>query len=186
MAVHGHLAEKVLLLGIPHDQRPQTVPKVIERIQALRIARTLVTRLYERTPQLDGMGQHLPAELVAETEVVLRGEMLRIGRIADDVAVTAQDLPGHRVPHQELRISVRRKVLFVYIHLATRTAARLTESELPQAPYLPHDGGGLGGLDRINQVPRIVGRTQQAFFGQLFFEELPRYGFDDLFHDISL
>ena len=53
---------------------------------------SLVGGLHERTPQFDGPGQELPAETLAETEIVFGREMAGVGRGADDEAVTADDL----------------------------------------------------------------------------------------------
>lgn len=72
-SVHRHLAEKVFHLGIQHHKRPQTVPEVVQRIDTLRIAARLIGRLYERTPQFDGIGQVFLAEFVAEGEIMFSG-----------------------------------------------------------------------------------------------------------------
>ena len=184
MPVHGHLAEKILFVGILHYQRTESVPQVVERIEALRIAGTLIARLHERTSQLDGIGQHLLPEPVAETEIVFRREIFRIRGVADNVAVAAKDFTGYRVPYEQLRITVRSQVLFVDIHLVPRTAPGLPECELTQTAYLPHDVGSLRRLYRVNEVSRIVGGTQQALLGQFPFDEFLRYGFYYRFHGI--
>lgn len=91
-SVYRHLAEKVFHLGIQHHKRPQTVPEVVQRIDTLRIAARLIGRLYERTPQFDGIGQVFLAEFVAEGEIMFSGKMPGIFRRADDKAITAHDL----------------------------------------------------------------------------------------------
>ena len=121
--VHGDFAEKVFGLGVQYDQRAQSVPEVVQRIDALGVAAGLVGGLHERTPQFDGPGQELPAETLAETEIVFGREMAGVGRGADDEAVTADDLLRRGVPDDQLVVAVAGEVLRVDVHLLTRAAA---------------------------------------------------------------
>src|SRR5699024_1811778 len=175
-------AEEILLFGILDDERSEPVPQIVERVQTLRIARALVTRLHERPPQLDGMGQYLPAEPVAETEIMFRGKVPGIFGIGDDVPVTSQNFACHGVPYEQLRIAVRREVLLVYVRTVPRPAPRLAESQLAQTADFPHDIRRVAGLHRIDEIARIVGRAQQALRSELLLYEFPRYGLYYRFH----
>ena len=179
--VHGDLAEEVLRSRVEDDQRPQSVPEVVQRVDALRIAACLVGGLDERAAQLDGPRQVFAAEPVAEAEIVLGGEVAGPFRGADDETVAADDLFGRGIPDDQLVVAVAGQVLFVDVHLAARAAACAPECHFAQTPHLAHQRGALPGGEDVDFVAGLVRVAHLPVGRQLGAQQVPVYGRQDRF-----
>ena len=174
--VHGNLAEEVLDAGIQHDQRAESVPEVVQGVDALRIAAGLVGRLYERAAQLDGPRKVFAAEPVAEAEVVFGREVARMLRRADDEAVSADDLLGGRIPDDELVVSIFGQVFLVDVDLLARAASGTPEGQFAESSDLAHECGALRGREDVYLVAGPVGVADLPLGGQFRAEQGPVYG----------
>ena len=180
--IHRHLAEKVFRIRIQHDQRPEAVPKVIQRVDALGVAARLVGGLHERASQLDGAGQVPATKLVAETEIVFGREVAGIFVRTDDETVASDDLPGRRIPDDQLVIPVLGQVFGIDIHLPARTAAGAAERDLAQPSDFTHQRRALRRREDIDLVPGLLRVARFALGRKLGAEQFPVDGRYDRFH----
>ena len=177
--VHGHLAEKVFCLGVQHDERSETVPQIIQRIEALGVLPGLVGGLHERAAQFDGAGQEAPPELLAETEIVFGREVARVRGGADDEPIAAHDFLGRGVPDDKLVVAVAREVFLVDVDFAAGAAPGAAERQFAQAPDFAHQRRAFGCGENIDFVVGFLRIADFALGRQLLQQQGPVHGWRD-------
>ena len=186
--IHGHLPKEVFQAGDDDGERTQSVPKVVEGVEALsQIARTLVFEGDERAPEFDGLRKKVFDEVVGKLKHVARGQTWLPIVLEADVArgeetIASQDFFGIGIPDDELIVGVLAGVELIEVERKSCASPGSAEGDFAQAPDFAHHVGGVVMGDDVNLVAGLVGLAQFEFGSEFGFEQSPTDGSDDFLH----